>query len=135
MTADDAKYLELLAVFHYVFGGLLALFSCFPILHVVMGLALATGRMPMQSEGAHPPESLFGWIFVIMGSLFVLTGWMTAIAVLIAGRRLQRRQNRLFCMVVAGIECMFMPFGTALGVFTLILLNKDPVKSAFEQTT
>ena len=70
-----------------------------------------------------------------MGSLFVLTGWMTAIAVLIAGRRLQRRQNRLFCMVVAGIECMFMPFGTALGVFTLILLNKDPVKSAFEQTT
>lgn len=30
-----------------------------------------------------------------------------------------------------GLACMFMPFGTALGVFTIITLVKEPVKRLF----
>ena len=29
-------------------------------------------------------------------------------------------------------ECMFIPFGTVLGVFTLIALNKDSIKEIFD---
>jgi hypothetical protein len=32
---------------------------------------------------------------------------------------------------MAGIECMFMPFGTVLGVFTIITLTREPVKQLF----
>jgi hypothetical protein len=42
-------------------------------------------------------------------------------------------KNRMYCMVVAGIECIFMPFGTILGVFTLITLTKDSVKGIFAE--
>jgi len=34
-------------------------------------------------------------------------------------------------MVIAGIECLFMPFGTVLGVFTLVVLVRPSVKELF----
>jgi hypothetical protein len=34
-------------------------------------------------------------------------------------------------MAMAGIECVFMPFGTVLGVFTIIVLVREDVKAMF----
>jgi hypothetical protein len=131
MGNEDLKQLDLLATFHYVVGGIMALFSCMPFMHVFMGLAMVSGKFFGEVEGSAPPPFFFGWIFVIMGSVFILLGWASAACILMAGSKLKKRQGRLFCMVVAGIECMFMPFGTVLGVFTLITLNKDSVKELF----
>jgi hypothetical protein len=33
---------------------------------------------------------------------------------------------------MAGVMCIFMPFGTVLGVFTLIVLLRPSVKPLFE---
>ena len=38
-------------------------------------------------------------------------------------------------MVVAGVACTFAPLGTALGVFTIIVLMRDSVKELFEAGT
>ncbi len=101
-----------------------------PFIHVFIGLAIISGKMFAGSSASSPPDA-FGWIFVIMGSIFILIGWAIAICMLIAGRKLKMRKSRMFCMIVAGIECMFMPFGTVLGVFTLVGLNKDSIKDMF----
>ena len=130
MNEQDHNNLNLLSIFHYVLGGLVALFSCMPFIHVFMGLMMVSGQFSEASNDDFP--AAFGWIFVIMGSIFILLGWSTAICMMIAGKKLKARQSRLFCMIIAGIECMFMPFGTALGVFTLITLNKEPVKEIFD---
>jgi hypothetical protein len=37
----------------------------------------------------------------------------------------------MFCLVMGGVECLFMPFGTVLGVFTIIVLMQEPVKQLF----
>lgn len=37
----------------------------------------------------------------------------------------------MYCLVMAGIECMFMPFGTVLGVFTIIVLMRESVQKLF----
>jgi len=135
MNNEDANQLDLLAVFHYVVGAITALFSCFPFIHVFMGLAIVAGKFPaISGSPGFPPDAAFGWIFVVMGSLFILFGWTASVCILLAGRKLKRRKNRIYCMAVAGVECMFVPFGTVLGVFTLIILNKDSVKQAFAQT-
>lgn len=135
MSNDDIKQLDLLSIFHYVLGGITALFSCMFIAHIFMGLAMVSGKFFPQVNGTTPPSPppFFGWIFVIMGSVAVVLGWIMAICMLISGNRLRRRKNRMFCMVIAGIECIQMPLGTVLGVFTLIALNKDSVKAVFEQ--
>jgi hypothetical protein len=36
------------------------------------------------------------------------------------------------CLVMRGVECLFMPFGTVLGIFTIILLIQEPVKQLFD---
>ncbi len=133
MNNEDAKQLDLLAVFHYVVGGIMAFFSCMPFMHVFMGLAMVSGKFFENADGSAPPDAAFGWIFVIMGSMFILFGWAISICIIVAGRKLKHRKSRMYCMVVAGIECMFMPFGTVLGVFTLIALNKESVQEIFAQ--
>lgn len=134
MNPEDTSQLNLLAVFHYVVGGIMAFFSCIPFIHVFMGLAIVSGRFFEEADGTPPPEPI-GWIFIIMGSIFILLGWITATCIVIAGRKLSRRKNRMFCMVIAAIECTFMPFGTVLGVFTLIALNKESIKAGFQPAT
>ncbi len=57
-----------------------------------------------------------------------------AICILIAGRCLSRRRCYSFALVMACIECLFVPFGTILGVFTIIALSRESVKAFFETT-
>ncbi len=132
MNSEDHKHLDLLAMFHYILGGITALFSCMPLMHVFMGFAIISGDFFKESNGSGPPP-FFGWMFVIMGSVFILLGWCLAVIMAVVGKKLKCRKNRVFCMVVAGIECIFMPLGTILGVFTLVTLNKDSMKQIFAE--
>lgn len=122
----------MLAVFHYIVGGFTALFSCLPFVHVAIGVAMISGTFANASESSGPPP-MIGWFFIIMGSVFILIGWSIAICMIVAGNKLKAHKSRIFCMVVAAIECMFMPFGTILGVLTLIALSKDSIKEGFAQ--
>jgi hypothetical protein len=129
---QDEQHLRLLSIFHYVTAGLAGLFALFPLIHLVMGLVMILAPEKFSSAG-EPPPAWLGWLFVVMASLFILLGWTFAGFVFAAGRFLAKRKRYLFCLVMAGIECMFMPFGTVLGVFTIIVLSRDPVKRLFGQ--
>jgi hypothetical protein len=43
-----------------------------------------------------------------------------------------RGEKSGFSFILACIECLSMPFGTILGVFTIIILSKDSVKALYE---
>ena len=49
----------------------------------------------------------------------------------LAGRSLARHRRYTFCLVVAAILCLFVPFGTLLGVFTIIVLVRSTVRARF----
>ena len=38
----------------------------------------------------------------------------------------------MYCLVMAGVESLFFPLGTVLGVFTIIVLFRKSVKEMFE---
>jgi uncharacterized Tic20 family protein len=127
MTQDE-QYLNLLSIFHYVVAGLTALFSCFFLIHIAIGIAMLCGAF----EGKDSPPRFIGLFFIIFPTLFIMAAWILAGFMIAAGRKLRQRKSRTFCLVVAGIECISMPFGTILGVFTIVLLMKDSVKAIFE---
>jgi hypothetical protein len=129
MTQDE-DHLRLLSVFHYIVGGLAAFVACFPIIHLVIGLVFILAPQKFDGKG-QPPPAWFGWLFVILASIFIMLGWIFAGFVLAAGRFLAKRKRHTFCLVMAGVECLFMPFGTVLGVFTIIVLMRDSVKQLF----
>lgn len=128
---EDEQHLNGLAIAHYVVGGLMVLFACIPLLHMGIGLAMVTGSDGMPQELGQPVPSWFGWLFFLMGlSVFVL-GQAVAVSIIVSGRFLKQRRNYWFSFVLACIACTFMPVGTVLGVFTIIVLSRDSVKALY----
>jgi hypothetical protein len=129
---QDKEHLRLLAIFHYVVAGLAALFSFFPLLYTTVGaIFIFAARHGTPKPGEEPPPEFIGWIFAIVGSFLFLLGVAIAICILIAGRSLAKRTCYWFALVVACIECLFIPFGTILGVFTIVVLSRESVKALF----
>jgi hypothetical protein len=130
--SQDHEHLKLLSVFHYVVGAMSGLFSLFPIVHLVIGLLVVFSPDTMPGRPGQAPPALFGWFFVVIASMMILFGLAMSTCVLFAGRFLARRTHYTFCLVIAGMECLFMPFGTVLGVFTIVVLMRESVKPLFE---
>ena len=128
MTKDEEN-LRLLTIFHYVVAGIAALFSFFPLLYVGMGAFMLCGKF----DGPHPDAATrpMGWVFIAIGSFLFIMALAFVTVIALGGRYLSRRRHYTFCMVVAAVACMFMPFGTVLGVFTIIMLQKDSIRQLF----
>lgn len=124
---EDKEHLKLLSIFHYIVGAITALFSFFPLIYVAIGIAMLVGAF----NGKDAPPKIVGWIFVIFPGFIILCGWTFTVCIFIAGYKLAHYRSRMYCLVIACIECTFMPFGTVLGVFTIIVLMKDSVKELF----
>jgi hypothetical protein len=121
---EDEQYLKLLSIFHYVVGGLAACFACIPIIHFSIGIAMLVGAID-------DAPAFVGLMLAGAGAVAVTLGWTLAVCLIIAGRSLAKRKRYMFCLVIAAISCMFMPFGTVLGVFTIIVLMRSSVKELF----
>lgn len=130
---NDEEQIKLLAVFHYIVAGMAALFALFPIIHLIIGLCVVFGTRHMAFPGQTPPPTvLLGWIFVVVALFLIAIGLTLAMFIFLAGRFLARRKHHRFCYVMAAVECVFMPFGTVLGIFSIIVLNRASVKQLFD---
>jgi ABC-type branched-subunit amino acid transport system permease subunit len=129
--SQDSEHLQLLAIFHYVVAGLAALLSFLPLFYSgIGGFLLYAARHPGPSN-QQPPPAFLGWIFIAVGAVFFVAGIVMAICILITGQCLSRRKGYSFALVMACIECLFVPFGTILGVFTIVALSRESVKALF----
>jgi hypothetical protein len=124
----DAEHLRLLGIFYYVSAGLSGIGVLVGLIYVGVGV-LFGGVAIAEGEGE---AALMGVLFGGMGLLAVLfAGAMIAVDVM-AGHYLMNDRRRTFCMVIAAINCMSFPAGTALGVFTFIVLARPGVQARFE---
>ena len=132
---QDKEHLHLLAIFHYVVAGLGALCSFFPLLYTTVGaIFIFAARHGTAKPGEDLPPEFLGWIFAVLGALLFLIGIAMAICILITGRSLALRKRYSFAFVMACIECLFIPFGTILGVFTIVVLSRESVRELFAPT-
>jgi hypothetical protein len=128
---DDLKHLKLLSIFHYVVGGLSALFSCMFLIHLIIGLSVLIAPESLSGGNGGPPPPFVGYIFTFIGGLFFSLGIVFSCFIIYSGRLLNSKRKRMFSFVLACIECVFMPFGTVLGVFTIIVLSRESVKKLY----
>jgi len=131
----DLDHLRMLAIFHFVIAGLAILGLGFLAVHYAIMQTVMTdpAMWKNQKGGGPPPEQFFAvfkWLYVIMGALLVAGG----VANLLSGLFLRKQTNRVFSLIVAGMDCLQFPFGTALGVFTFIVLLRDSVRGIYEAT-
>jgi hypothetical protein len=131
---QDLDQIKILSIFHYVVAGIAALIASIPIIHLTIGIAILTGSLFPAGATTDPdfPFLLFGGIFTLIPAAIIFCGWAFAVCLALAGIFLGRKQRYMFCLVMAGIACIFTPFGTVLGVFTIIVLTRPSVKALFE---
>ena len=129
----DVERLRPLAIFHYLIGALFGLVSCIPIIHVVVGVICLVSPETLPDKPSGMPPDVIGWMFIVMGIVMVLFGWSLTVCLIYAGRFLARRKCYFFCATIAALSCFIFPFGTILGIFTMITLLRPGVKQVFEQ--
>jgi hypothetical protein len=125
LSSQNQEQLKLLSIFHYIVAGILVLFFCPFLIEFAVGCTLFmvgfTSNGPLTG----------GLTMLIFASVFLLFGWGSAFCIFRAGKRLPQYRDYTFCKVVAGVTCIFLPFGTILGIFTLVVLARPEVKQAF----
>jgi hypothetical protein len=130
----DEEHLKLLAIGYWVAGGMAALFSLFGLFYICIGamFAVSFAKIPAASlQPNQPPPAFMPWIFAGIGlAIFLAAGTFAAMRFWTAAC-LKRRTSRTFCLVVAALCCLEFPYGTTLGVFTFIVLQRPSVIQLF----
>ncbi len=127
MENQEEKNLDLLANLHLVLGIITALLACIPIIYLGIGIAIFVGA----TSGSDAAPRIVGLAFIILALVIILAGWVLAVMIIIAGRKMKKRESFNFCITIAFLECLIMPLGTVLGIFTILSLNKDTTKEIF----
>lgn len=131
----DQSDLNQLATFHYVFGGLGCFFSLFALLYVIFGLVILFNPdfAESASDGEAPPEFI-GGILVAIGGIVFIVGEIVSVCFIISGKNLKKQKNYTFSFVMAILACLNMPLGTVLGIFTILVLQRESVKRMYESS-
>ena len=126
----DNRHLSTLSILHFVGAGLAFLGLGFVGLHYAL-MGTVFNNPDLWKGAAQPPPAdffaVFKWIYVVLAAWY----GTSLVLNLLAGVYLRRKVHRTFCFVVAGMNCLHMPLGTILGIFTIIVLARDSVRAAF----
>jgi hypothetical protein len=129
----DEEHLRLLSLGYMVSASIGAFFAFIGLIYVLFGIvmSIAIAHAPASAKASAPPPALLGWFLAGFGMVFVLGGVGVGFLRFWAARCVKKRKSRTFCMVIAAIGCLEFPYGTALGVLSLIVLGRESVKRQF----
>lgn len=134
----DEEHLKLLSLGYMVSAGITAFFSLFGLMYVFMGIMMGSFFSHMAETAAkagEQPPAFIGWVFACIGLAIFLCMIAMAVAKFLVARCIKRRRSRIFCMVVAGISCLEIPYGTFLGILTFVVLERTSVARLFNSET
>jgi hypothetical protein len=132
LTPADEEHLRLLAIFHTVAGILYLLGGFFPIIHLGLGFMMAFHPQVMTDGHSEPPPAFVGYLIMGIAAFFMVAAWIFGVLTIQSGRCMRQKRSRMFSLVIAGLNCCLFPIGTALGVFTFIVLCRPSVRNAYD---
>jgi hypothetical protein len=122
------SHLNTLSILFYVWGGFGLLGGCIMAMYALF----ITGLLSTAATRGGPPVAVIGIFGIIFGAITLIT-LLQAVLTIYAGRCLANRERHTFILIMACLACLSIPFGTALGIFTIITINKPEAKALFEQ--
>jgi hypothetical protein len=128
-TIIDNEHLRLLRIGYFISAAQTALLIPLGLMYSGMGILFSF--LPGGHAGS--PPAFMSWAFGIFGGIFAGFAILGATLKLLTAIRLKERRSRTLCLITAALSCLEMPYGTALGVFTFIVLSRPAVRQAFEE--
>lgn len=123
--AAASSQLRTLGVLHHILGGLSLAGA------VAFGIILVFGFTQEAAEGFTDPVGKATIAVFAVLAIGSLTGGVLCIW---SGLHLLRHTRAGLCNVVAALLCLHVPLGTALGIATLVLLQRPDTRALFDAT-
>ena len=117
----DIKQLSFAMIAQYVWGGMLI----GSVAGVAFFMLVAMGVAALLVEG----WSCWRDAIVPLGLSVLLA--VFPVCVFMTAWNLGKKTRYGFCFAIACLECLLIPFGTIVGIYTIIVLSKASVKAAF----
>jgi len=130
----DAEHLLLLGIFHCIFAalglaGIGFLFVYYNMMHAIFD----NPEIWKNGKNASPPPKEFFTYADYFLRIAAGYSAFSSVTHLLSGICLLRKKLRILSLVVAGFNCIQIPFGTILGIFTLVVLSRDSVREMYER--
>lgn len=134
MPDRDAEHLKMLAIFHFVVAGIATLGFAITGMQYAFMRSILTSRVRVETTSSGEEVGVLEAMPAVME-----WGFVFAFALLIAGITLNglsglfllKRRHRRFSLITAGFNCVQIPIGTVLGVFTIMVLNRASVRMKY----
>jgi hypothetical protein len=148
--------LRLLSLGYYISGAIGAAFVSFLLIHFFLFLGFsfipqsqwnAPVRSPAVAQQASPtalpsaspsagtnqgpPAIMFRIVAAVIGGIIII-GWTLGALTAYAGHCIKKRKHKVFIYVMAAVNCIWMPYGTLLGIATIILFQWPEVEAQFK---
>lgn len=128
------KKLNTIAVFYFVLAGLSLLGILFIFAHYLMlnstdAFGLSDDNKSLEMiELIEEMKATMVYVYLIIGAISIFA----SITALTTGLCIMSKKNRKLAIVGAAIWSIWIPFGTVLGVFALLMLFDDEVINEFD---
>jgi hypothetical protein len=126
----DNEHLRLLRIGYFISAGQTAILIPLGLFYAAMGIFVA--HFPAGTGAPTPP--LMPLFFGIFGSVITGIAAVASVLKLLTGMRLKERKGRLLCLITAGLSLFEIPYGTALGLMTFIVLARPAVRQQFDRS-
>ena len=129
----DLEQLKVLSVFHFVGVGLAALGLVMVYVHYTFFNQMLSNPNLWKGAANPPTPEMFApmrWMYGFGAAIVAGTGVLN----FCAARWLRAKKNHLFTIGVAIANCCWFPLGTALGVFTIIVLARESTQALYRES-
>ncbi len=104
-----------------------------PVGAVAAATSPATAPAPIVFQPNPAPPAALAWGFIFLGGCLMLFGWATAVMNFISAYGMTRGRYRTVSIIAACVNCLSIPMGTTLAVFTFNFLFRPSVSALYAQ--
>ena len=127
-TQSDRDQLKLLGIMTLAYAGTIAIVALATFAYMC---AIAVSIAADSEDGSGLAAGIVFVVGIAVSAVLVLkSAWMA-----FSGLGLLKHKWRTVSYIGAGLSCMAMPLGTALAVFTFIVLERPGVRALYEGRT
>jgi hypothetical protein len=131
----DEEHLRLLSLFHYIAGGITLFISLIILFEFLLLFVFWEGLMQQYGEhrytSNHELDAAIFTIFFYLLLVILLIVITFGILEILSARFIKLRKHRTFSFIIAILNLFSIPYGTILGIMTIIVLSRNSVKDIY----
>jgi len=129
-TIIDNEHLNLLSLFHLISGIFTLVYSVFMALYFGFFTFIFNLSGNFEEANSDFPFEFMSF-FMLICIIILVIAIALGVAKIFCSKFIKQKKNRIFCIVISCIECFSFPYGTLLGVLSIMVLNRNSVKEIY----